>query len=166
MKNSFRKRVKRQPKRLQWQCLVHRSCFEKEIFSNMYTYIYTFIHMWKALFWEIIIKLGIGIANPYFRMALNAFWKRVLQIYLYAYILIHNAKWWPNFRVLLISVSLSFRTPNVHQRTARILHPIWLVNSMIGFYVLTFRTNTFHSNLNGFDSLWSFCPEWHPFLAN
>ena len=36
--------------------------------------------MWKGLFENIIIKLGIGIAIPYFGMVLSAFWKRALHI--------------------------------------------------------------------------------------
>ena len=46
-------------------------------------YIDTHIHICEKLFYQnIIFELGIGIANSFSGMALNAFWKRAVNIYL------------------------------------------------------------------------------------
>ena len=74
-----------QESRLQWQCHVQRSCFGKELFINN---IHTYIHMWKSTSFNIIIKLGIGIASPLWGMALKAFWKRALHIFLVVLLLL------------------------------------------------------------------------------
>ena len=55
------------------------SMFWKRVIHK-YVHLYAFIHMSKARFLKIIIKLGIGIANPIFGKGLNAFWKRALLI--------------------------------------------------------------------------------------
>ena len=56
---------------------------------HTYVHKYAFIHMSKALLSNIIITFGIGIAMPFLGMALNAFRKIALEIYMYIYIYIY-----------------------------------------------------------------------------
>ena len=88
MKSSFPRRVKHQSKNRRCD-LNRRPCIGKELFINMY--IYSHIHMCEKVFTKsTIFELDIGIASSFSGMAVNAFWKRTLQIYMCIYIYIYT----------------------------------------------------------------------------
>ena len=70
-----------------WKRALHK-------YVQLYTYTHIYTHIWKALFQNIINELGIGIANPFFAMALIAFSKRsslcVPKVKDFRYIWIHT----------------------------------------------------------------------------
>ena len=54
--------------------------FWKRTLHN-HVHIDTYIHMWKALYQNTILELGIGIASSFSEMVLNVFWKRALHLF-------------------------------------------------------------------------------------
>ena len=81
MKSSFPKRVKRHSKI--WACNVNTKCnyyvLEKS-FSDMNKCLFMYIFI-RDLFQNMIPKIVIVIATSILGLALNAFWKRALHIY-------------------------------------------------------------------------------------
>ena len=57
-------------------------CLSKELCTYIYTGIY--LHIYEALFQNMIFELGIGFATLISGLALNAFWKIALQLVLIA----------------------------------------------------------------------------------
>ena len=51
-------------------------------YIRIYIYIYIHTHIWKAFYQNTIFEFSIGIASSFYGMALNAFWKRALQLIL------------------------------------------------------------------------------------
>ena len=82
LKNSFPKHVKSHSRK--WACNTNvklKFCVSgKDHFTYVYMHIYICTYLWKFLFQNVISQLGIAIATSIFGFALNAFWKRVLQI--------------------------------------------------------------------------------------
>ena len=58
--------------------------WKRTLHKCVHIYIYTYTHMWKALYWNTIFEFSISIPSSFSRMALNAFWKRALRISLFS----------------------------------------------------------------------------------